>query len=215
MGQKCSCFIGTGDKTTVYFNQPTKTPDENDGNDENFLINEPYSKAANRAKLMIENKIINKISKFQSITRGVILREKFINSLKSQLKEEDINQLENEKNTFYTDVLKEAERKYPEFDKMGWIKFYPSHQDNFTHPNYNGITSLLQINYGQIIFTILRKYVDSFYTGYVNFTGKRHGYGELVYKNGTKYQGHWLDDFFMGWGRFIDLQGNLNEGIIS
>ena len=47
---------------------------------------------------------------------------------------------------------------------------------------------------------------DSFYIGQVNINNKKHGIGKLTYKDGTRYQGFWINDKFTGWGRIMETR---------
>jgi hypothetical protein len=132
------------------------------------------------------------------------------------LKEQAVQELERDKNSIENKQAEKIESNYPPFEKDGWKKFYSEGEVKFNDPEYPALNSLLIVDYGKVFNTVLRRYSDdnSFYTGNVNEEGKRHGFGELFYKDGKKYQGHWINNEFMGWGRYIDIEGNLNEGII-
>lgn len=52
----------------------------------------------------------------------------------------------------------------------------------------------------------------SIYHGEWNVQGKKHGYGILVTKEGSKYEGFWKNDFLDGIGRFIEKRGNYYDG---
>jgi hypothetical protein len=45
-----------------------------------------------------------------------------------------------------------------------------------------------------------------------NMQGKKHGYGILVTKEGSKYEGFWKNDQLEGLGRFIEIRGNYYDG---
>ena len=54
---------------------------------------------------------------------------------------------------------------------------------------------------------------NSIYSGDWNIEkGKREGFGIYIDKDGNKYTGHFLDDYFDGRGRLIDTEGNYYEG---
>jgi hypothetical protein len=53
----------------------------------------------------------------------------------------------------------------------------------------------------------------SIYKGDWNIQGKKHGYGVLVTKEGSKFEGFWKNDQLDGIGRFIEKKGNYYDGI--
>lgn len=50
------------------------------------------------------------------------------------------------------------------------------------------------------------------YKGDWNLQGKKHGYGILVTREGSKYEGFWKNDQLEGLGRFIEVRGNYYDG---
>jgi len=52
----------------------------------------------------------------------------------------------------------------------------------------------------------------SIYKGEWNIKGKKHGYGTLITKEGSKYEGFWKNDHLDGIGRFIEKRGNYYDG---
>ena len=52
----------------------------------------------------------------------------------------------------------------------------------------------------------------SIYKGEWNVQGKKHGYGILITKEGSKYEGFWKNDQLDGIGRFIEKRGNYYDG---
>jgi hypothetical protein len=53
------------------------------------------------------------------------------------------------------------------------------------------------------------------YKGQWNYLGKKHGYGIYIKKDGSKYEGFWLNDKIHGKGRYIEKRGNYYEGLIN
>jgi len=51
------------------------------------------------------------------------------------------------------------------------------------------------------------------YKGNWNYQGKKHGYGILITKEGSKYEGFWKNDQLEGIGRFIEIRGNYYDGM--
>jgi hypothetical protein len=148
----------------------------------------------------------------QSQIRGFFNRLNYKINQKDVLNKKLVEQLERDKNSIENKVLEKAKINYPPFDREGWKKFYNDREPLFNDPEYPGLDSLLTVDYGRVFNTILRIYYDSFYSGNINLVGKRHGYGDLFYHDGKKFQGHWINNEFMGWGRYNDLKGNLYEG---
>ena len=50
---------------------------------------------------------------------------------------------------------------------------------------------------------------ESIYHGYWNMEGQKHGYGILIRKDGSKYEGFFENDKLQGRGRFIDSQASF------
>jgi len=53
------------------------------------------------------------------------------------------------------------------------------------------------------------------YKGEWSMQGKKHGYGILVTKEGSKYEGFWNNDQLEGLGRFIEIRGNYYDGKLN
>lgn len=53
---------------------------------------------------------------------------------------------------------------------------------------------------------------ETMYIGSVNIEGERHGYGQLIQKNGIKIEGFWKEGTLVGWGRVTDEGGQFFEG---
>ena len=53
------------------------------------------------------------------------------------------------------------------------------------------------------------------YWGEINLKGKKHGFGTLLFSNGVKYEGFWINDSFDLFGRKIDLDGTISEGFFK
>ena len=53
---------------------------------------------------------------------------------------------------------------------------------------------------------------ETIYIGSINFKGERHGYGQLIQKNGIKIEGIWKEGILDGWGRVTDGNGQFIEG---
>jgi hypothetical protein len=151
----------------------------------------------------LEN-LIPYIIAFQGIIRGHILRKKFKNSLRKSLETHLAKILEKYEKKFKTPTLQKVESiKIPPFEKNGWQKHYPlesSSMFKFEYPRRYQTKFLL---YNEI----------SYYIGEVNIKNQRCGYGMMVDIEGVKYQGNWLNNKFVGWGRYIDKEGNFFEGI--
>jgi hypothetical protein len=53
---------------------------------------------------------------------------------------------------------------------------------------------------------------DTIYHGQWNYAGKKHGFGVYIKKDGSKYEGFWMNDKINGRGRFIEKRENYYEG---
>jgi hypothetical protein len=54
---------------------------------------------------------------------------------------------------------------------------------------------------------------NSVYSGYMTVYLKKQGSGSLWCTNGEIYEGNWINNEFTGFGRYINIDGNLFEGI--
>jgi hypothetical protein len=144
-------------------------------------------------------KIINKVL---ALTRGYLFRKKHEIKI-VELKNNNIEKF----NTFIKiknnpNILKAESRVLP-YDKYGWHKYY---SDN------------LQFHYkfkNRLFHDHLLVYCNNYYYGSIDIYYKKCGFGILVKKSGTKYEGFWMNDQFTGWGRYIDIEGNLFEGLFE
>lgn len=235
MGQKCSCLYSKDGEAHTYFFKPQ----QGETTETSFIANEKFSRAANKKlnpieenlkeneHTMLSEKITNQhseaknntkesekdtpkdnqpseqhlklLQRFQAIVRGAINRKYYKINVKSSLQEECKKMIAICKENYTSHNLARAESKFPTFNPNGWTKFY---QDE----------SKFKINYGFVFDVKLLKCDEWFYQGQVNLKGEKHGIGEMVTTNGVKYIGTWYKNVFVGWGRCIDGQGNLNEG---
>jgi hypothetical protein len=136
--------------------------------------------------------------------RGYLSRKKFF-IIKSYLElshQEEIENLENQYK-FQNLIISEYARKIP-YSKNGWEKFYPLEEKRFKK------------EYGFILNTILIHINNrEIYSGTINIKNKRHGFGTTILNDGKKYTGFWEDDYFEGWGEFIDRKGNIFHGVFN
>jgi hypothetical protein len=50
------------------------------------------------------------------------------------------------------------------------------------------------------------------YKGSWNYNGRKEGYGVMIKKDGSRYDGFWVDDKYEGRGRLIEVKGSYYEG---
>lgn len=135
------------------------------------------------------------VGNFRVIQRKIkiFLNKRNFNKIKSHL----LDELQNHYDKLLTDYssknLQSAEKSYPKFnrDLIIYIK------DN----------NKLKVN------TLLLVKNNSVYRGEVSVDCKRNGIGKLLYNDGRKYEGLWNDDELTGYGRYIDTEGTMYEGI--
>lgn len=193
MGPRCSC-MNKEDGTTFYFNPiQNKEADEKGGRAKASIVKNTSKNEDNQEELSLLS-----LCQLQGLARGFILRRRYNkHSLKRDLQQEQRKFFEGVRRQYTKDNLKNADEKYHKFDINGWKKFYENGK--------------CQFNYGRIFNTQFLKN-DGMYVGQVNLANQKHGQGELLLKDGSKFTGSWVDNQFKGWGRFIDVNGNLNEG---
>jgi hypothetical protein len=69
-----------------------------------------------------------------------------------------------------------------------------------------------KIKYGRIYHTKLLLKNNTIYIGSVNINSQRHGTGKILTADNILYEGSWVDNNFNGYGRIVDLDGNIKEG---
>lgn len=228
MGQKCSCLFNKDSDHTYVF-QPQDgitTANENTGKGTTGeIVNKEYTRAISkkvkandntRNIFQMENSvsetnlhniddpnIISQLYKLQALAKGFITRRKYTKN-KTKMIEETNKLLEKYQTNFRTQNLYRAESySHPSYDPKGWSKFYPPQTD------------LFNVDYGKVYEAKILLYGDkAYFSGQVDINYHKHGLGKLINKDGTKYQGFWLNDEFTGWGRYIDQEGSLFEGKI-
>lgn len=212
--EKCNCFKGD-DKQTYTIEerkndskQLATTPSKSPFNANTFLSK---SKAKTRVNEDIEYKIssLNKsdlrsIIKLQAFIKGVLYRILFKSSVKAALIEE-FNDLYNKCiEDFTTQTMLKAE-SYKDncYNPNGWVDHINQKDD-----------SRFKVNYGKVLETklLISKDGSSIYSGSINYRQQKHGFGVLLNSNGEKFEGFWLNDKFTGWGKHIDIEGNILVG---
>jgi hypothetical protein len=209
MGQKCSCLFNKKDE---FFN--FKKDEESDPNAELNYILKGLTKESNHKKSplstnssTLEDKIkrfdspkaIKSLIKLQALMRTFIATKRFKKSKKYLI---------DQRNKLITNMQKafmpsnRAELTYQStYDPNGYKKYYADKSDIFN------------VNYGLIMKTEILISNEEYYSGHVNVSGRKHGFGILYKKDGSKFEGFWQENEFTGWGRHIDVDGTLNEGI--
>jgi hypothetical protein len=206
MGPKCSCLF---EKKSEFFNFKK----EEDPNAElNYIIQnltkgDKVSKTTtsttasleDRIKIFDDPKKIRTLIKLQTALRRCLAFKRFKRT-KKYLVDHRNKQIASFQKSFISP--NRAELYYQsKYDPNGWKKYYSEKTDKFN------------VHYGLIVKTEILVGKDEYYTGYVNIHNKKHGYGILYKKDGSKYEGFWQDDEFTGWGRHIDPEGTLYEGM--
>jgi hypothetical protein len=168
-----------------------KTPQDHQENDvsENFITR-------------LDPSTMDRIVSFQSLFRSFKSRKLFKKKL-HQLKEEEEKLFQTYESKFRTQNLYLAESEFSDpYEPNGWLMFYPPESTQFT------------CDYGRVFEVKILLYDDgkAYYSGQVNIHYQKHGYGKLVNKDGSKFQGFWIADEFTGWGRMIDIEGSFYQG---
>ena len=152
-----------------------------------------------------------KVIRIQSVYRAHHLRVDWIHLKPNFLFE--TNQLVKKLTEEFTTLkLKRAENNNGKYNKKGYKTLYskfPSEiiRDDILHYDYGKVyQTRILINYG---------IMKSFYKGSVNIVNEKHGYGSLLQKDGSKYEGFWRNNIFHGYGRYIDPSGTTYEGIFE
>jgi len=71
------------------------------------------------------------------------------------------------------------------------------------------------IHDGLRLYTHFLKKEKSIYQGEVNVNSIPNGIGSLIYEDGKKYEGRFVNGVFTGYGRYIDKEGNSFEGLFE
>ena len=196
MGPKCSCLFNKEEPTTFYFKQYATNELNKSKNSKTASMN---NKANGQPKNNFSEFPFIFLVKLQSIIRGYLKRKYFVNEEKKDLEVETNKMINDLRKKYSSEASKLALEAYPQFNQNGWSKFYQD--DKFVNNNY-----------GRMFNVRLSIQSDSFYIGQMNINNEKNGYGELTYKDGSKLIGSWNNDSFKGWGRYIDVNGNLTEG---
>ena len=229
MGQKCSCLYKKEDANTYHFppqDDKTATGTDVKKSKASVIYNNEFSLAVNKKNgggsmvtptSDLENtntsyswsdeKLLLKLIRMQSLSRGFLYKKQFRLSVKQILINEAQTILNEYKSNFKLNSLYQDEYKYPSFDPKGWTKY-----DSESDPKLSSLNLDYSTAYNT---TILIDYTNNnFYTGQVNKRYHKQGYGIFYIRDGSKYQGHWRGNEFAGWGRYSDKEGNLLEGNI-
>lgn len=228
MGNKCSCLTKNGENEgSINIIEETTNPSSRSVSnsrkriEKEFMINSVYirKKEGNPENVNESNFEIDydfnhtreqkeKLAYLQAVLRGCYARLKFNAMLKQRLKNQTMKLVEKYKSEFKTIFQYKAESNHGPFDQNGWTKYYP--RESIYLFNY-------ELKYfGGILFKtdILIYNKKSYYIGSVNLRNQRCGFGILANTAGEKFEGHWVNNKFTGWGRYIDAEGNLYEGKI-
>jgi hypothetical protein len=103
---------------------------------------------------------------------------------------------------FYTDVLREAERRAGPFD-------YENNQE-FDITNSELKKSIKDNNLKDTVLVVENE--DSIYYGQLNEIDQKHGKGVQLQRGGIKREGYWVNDRLNPFGRYINKYGDVFEG---
>lgn len=206
MGQKCTCFNKDGE-STFYFD-PQNKPNGQSYNNVHFAKASNRTRGDNTTKAItsyLDNsvsevgtalyddfKVSIKVIKVQACLRGFIARKK----------------MEKMRSMMITDIGTQISYKDTMLSTRG--PFIPSNWRKY----WKEETGVAQYEYGHVFGPMLVRYEDgSQYSGQVDINKKKQGMGILISKDGSVYEGSWLNDSFTGYGRCMDSEGNYYEGI--
>lgn len=198
----CSCDIKSLDKNGISFQRDQAKKQENIEIDAISLKDEIFVKASNK-NANIEN-----------------LEEKKTNFIDYNLFETQINSfakiISNDLfDSVYFKILKAANLN-PLSDSNGYNELnnedYKTHNNSESHyQDKNAFISDCNISKKTVIeFTNDEE--KRFFKGDFNPQMQKHGYGILINKDNSVYEGNWENDKACGFGRFIDSSGNYYEG---
>jgi hypothetical protein len=210
MGNKCSPCLCNKNDNVLNFKK-----EEDDPNTEyNYIIQNlkkdttsykksPLSTIAStslddKIKRFDEPKMIRILIKLQAVVRGYLGKRKY-KKAKKYLIDQRSKMIAACQKSFMSPNRFELTYQTT-YDPIGYKRYYSDKTDIFN------------VNYGIIVKTEIQVTELGYYTGYMNLKGKKHGYGILYKKEGSKYEGYWHNDEFTGWGRHIDQDGTLYEG---
>lgn len=227
MGTKCSCLFNKDRDSTYHLPNDENGKVPSIRNTEDFIKKkftqiltvkgnettmEPASYNFNMDNSAMEDeifeiddtKIIHKLIKLQAIVRRFLKIKQFKRN-KLILINDTKKILDYYKASYRTQSLYRVEtEKYEPYNRNGWTKYYPTDTKKF------------DLNYGKVFETEILVYEDeAYYTGQVNINYQKHGFGKMTYKDGTQFEGFWQLDKFTGWGRYIDQEGTLFEGMFT
>ena len=96
----------------------------------------------------------------------------------------------------------------------GYLKYYPDSKDAEKmkfDPKKDSFDNCIIIHYENDDSSSINKMIW-IYKGQVNKQGEPHGFGEKIYKNGTKEKGYWKEGSLFGWCMKIDTKKNIFIG---
>jgi len=64
-------------------------------------------------------------------------------------------------------------------------------------------------------FSKINRRRDFIYWGELNLKSEKHGFGTLLFNNGVKYNGYWINNKFDLFGRKVDVDGTISEGFFK
>jgi len=196
----CSCDIKSLDKNGIIFIKEAKTDNKILNNDiqvfEKLHVRGPNKIFTKQTNCFLDDEV-NFLEENYKKFSNLISEEKFNEIYFKILKNANLNPLSESNNNEYAEL---------------------NNDDYKTHNNSQSQNEDLKTR--QLIFNCSKKpsieflYDEEkkFYRGNFNKDFQKHGYGVLINKDYSLYEGNWENDKACGFGRFIDSSGNYYEG---
>ena len=252
MGNKCTIFNNELDKQNCDLSISGTNPKQNNSNDnysthiesiKSFTIKDDiFPNVINNFQLNFEfplNQNLNlyeyinlKVTLINSTIKGYLLRNKFKDSLKTDLmdfaNELYFNYIDSIKNPKLAEInlYKEDKNnnKIKKYLSTSWSEFYDS--DPSLEIKYKVNVKKRYMN--SLIFKYKKAILhpddvnecienaEYCYKGSIDLTNnKKCGPGELIFSDGTQKIGYFYEDIFVGWNTYIDKNGTIYVGLFD
>lgn len=195
----CSCDIKSLDKHGISFQRDSAKKVDKIEIDAISLKNEIFVKASNKFISDEKMSFIIDESNFETQIKNfakIISAEEFESIYLSILKNANLSPL-SESNNLCNELNNED---------------YKTHNNSESHSQDK---NLFQAEFNSKKKTAIELSNDEekrFYKGDFNAEMQKHGYGILINKDNSLYEGNWENDKACGFGRYIDGSGNYYEG---
>ena len=194
-----------------------------------------YEKMINREEMVSEN-----FNKFFNSQKGqemildmgdpnkkicITLHKYFVSLITRRNFKKNIKSFKKESEILFQNCLNLIHKNNPSLKKLekinlikytpdGFLKYYPDQKDvekmKF-EPKKDSFDNCIIIHYEEDDSSSIDKMIW-IYKGQVNSQGDPHGFGEKIYKNGTKEKGYWKEGLLYGWSMKIDINKNIFIG---